>query len=349
MALVVLAALPAALCGAGSAQAADITVGSSLASSPTSVEILTPRTITNLAVGGPDPVSSPVDGLIVGWNVRGAHGGPFHLRLLSPAGGTSFTGAGTSAAATPASTGLEHFSADLPIEAGQAIGIDTGSHDDEIGLSAGGELAESASPLGEGETFSFFSFSGAEVDFNAEVQPAPTITAVGTSAGPLTGGTKVLITGADLEGASAVDFGGLGAGFEQVSETAVLATTPPGTEAGPVRLTLTNPAGTATAPEPFTYEASTTPGGDERSASASSPSGSGSSTTTPPAPALCKVPKLRGKKLKAAKKAIRAADCRVGKVTKKKGIAIRSGKVVEQRPGPDTVRGAGSPVTLKVG
>ena len=82
--------------------------------------------------------------------------------------------------------------------------------------------------LAEGETRSFYlAESGLEVEFNAEVQPAPTIAVVGTSAGPATGGTKVLITGADLEGATAVDFGGLGAGFEQVSETAVLATTPP--------------------------------------------------------------------------------------------------------------------------
>jgi hypothetical protein len=333
----------ALLCGAGDAQAADITLGSSLASSPTSVEILTPQGFTNLAVGGSNPVVSPVDGLIAGWNERGASGGPFYLRLLIPAGGTSFTGAGTSGPATPTSTGLEHFSAELPIEAGQAIGIDTSRNRDQIGLVAAGELAEAVSPLGEGETRSFFAHSGAEIEFNAEVQPAPTIAAVGTGAGPLTGGTKVLITGADLEGASAVDFGGLGAGFEQVSETAVLATTPPGTSAGPVPLTLTTRAGTATAPEPFTYQAAATAGGNE-------PSGSGSSTTSsPPPPPRCMVPKLNGKKLKAAKKAIRAADCKPGKVTKKNGVTPETGRVVRQTPKPGKALAAGTKVAVKLG
>ena len=40
---------------------------------------------------------------------------------------------------------------------------------------------------------------------------------------------------------------------------------------------------------------------------------------SPPPPPACVVPKLAGKKLKAAKRKIRAADCKVGKVRKPKG------------------------------
>ena len=61
----------------------------------------------------------------------------------------------------------------------------------------------------------------------------------------------------------------------------------------------------------------------------------------------CQVPKLKGKKLKAAKKAITAANCKLGKVTKKKGVT--TGKVVKQSPKVGTTAPAGSKVTLTLG
>jgi hypothetical protein len=75
--------------------------------------------------------------------------------------------------------------------------------------------------------------------------------------------------------------------------------------------------------------------------------------TPAPAPVApvptCKVPKLMGKKLKAAKKAIRAADCKVGTVTKKKGVTAKTGKVVRQSPKVGTSKAAGSKVSFKLG
>jgi PASTA domain len=69
-----------------------------------------------------------------------------------------------------------------------------------------------------------------------------------------------------------------------------------------------------------------------------------------PAPTpTCTVPKLKGKKLKAAKKAIRSADCKVGTVTKKKGVTGKSGKVVTQSPKVGTSKAAGSKVSFKLG
>jgi PASTA domain-containing protein len=58
----------------------------------------------------------------------------------------------------------------------------------------------------------------------------------------------------------------------------------------------------------------------------------------------CDVPSLRGRSLKAAKKALRAADCALGKV---KGR--RNGRVKHQKPMPGTVLAAGSRVNLKLG
>jgi beta-lactam-binding protein with PASTA domain len=57
--------------------------------------------------------------------------------------------------------------------------------------------------------------------------------------------------------------------------------------------------------------------------------------------AACTVPKLTGKKLKAAKKGLTRADCKLGKVTKKKGATAKGGKVVKQSPkaGEDWRRG----------
>jgi hypothetical protein len=81
------------------------------------------------------------------------------------------------------------------------------------------------------------------------------------------------------------------------------------------------------------------------------PSAPATTSTPPPAPLAptCTVPKLVGKRLKAAKKRIRAADCKVGHVGRKKGVTARSGKVVRQRPKPGAVLPAGSKVSLKLG
>ena len=58
----------------------------------------------------------------------------------------------------------------------------------------------------------------------------------------------------------------------------------------------------------------------------------------------CIVPKLKGKKLKAAKKSIKKADCRLGKVMKKKGATAKTGKIKTQNPKPGKVLAPGSKV-----
>jgi hypothetical protein len=66
-------------------------------------------------------------------------------------------------------------------------------------------------------------------------------------------------------------------------------------------------------------------------------------------PPHCVVPNVTGKKLKAAKKKIRAAHCKVGHVGKKKGVTVKSGKVVKQSPKRGKVLRAGSKVNVKLG
>jgi 6-phosphogluconolactonase (cycloisomerase 2 family) len=67
----------------------------------------------------------------------------------------------------------------------------------------------------------------------------------------------------------------------------------------------------------------------------------------PPVPAKqCKVPNLAGKKLGAAKRKIRAAGCRVGKVTRRAGSTAKRGRVVAQGPKAGREVAAGTAVRL---
>lgn len=72
-------------------------------------------------------------------------------------------------------------------------------------------------------------------------------------------------------------------------------------------------------------------------------------TTTPPPGTKCVVPRLRGKKLGAAKIAIRKAHCRVGKVTHVKSTRRHRNRVLSQHPQPGTHLRKGARVSLTVG
>jgi hypothetical protein len=73
----------------------------------------------------------------------------------------------------------------------------------------------------------------------------------------------------------------------------------------------------------------------------------GSLATDTSATVQCVVPRLKGKKLKVAKRAIRQAHCRVGRVVKRHSKAKRR-RVIGQRPRPRTEREAGAPVKILV-
>jgi uncharacterized delta-60 repeat protein len=85
-------------------------------------------------------------------------------------------------------------------------------------------------------------------------------------------------------------------------------------------------------------------------------SGSGSCTLTMSAArsvtatfkVLCVVPKVKGKKLRAAKRAIRHAHCSVGKVTRVFSARVKKGRVISSKPKPGAKRPPGSKVKLKV-
>ena len=80
----------------------------------------------------------------------------------------------------------------------------------------------------------------------------PTVTAVNPSSGPAEGGATVTITGTNLTGATAVDFGSTPApSFTVASSTEIVAVSPPGT--GTVKVSVTAPHGTSCQRAFYTY------------------------------------------------------------------------------------------------
>ena len=70
----------------------------------------------------------PFDGTVTSFSVNaGSTGGKVQLRVLRPAGGGQFTGAGTSPAETLTATGVNTFAVSLPVRAGDVLGLDNSS------------------------------------------------------------------------------------------------------------------------------------------------------------------------------------------------------------------------------
>jgi streptogramin lyase len=62
----------------------------------------------------------------------------------------------------------------------------------------------------------------------------------------------------------------------------------------------------------------------------------------------CRVPRLRGKTLKAAKRVIRRHHCAVGKVKRRRSSKVKRGRIISQRPKAGKRRPGGSRVNLTV-
>lgn len=323
--LAVTAASALALFVAPATQAATITVGSVLPPGSTATEFGQVQTLFNTALPEKGAnLTSPVSGAIVRWRLQDAEGGPFYLRVLRPNGSGGYTAVGTSNPATPSGLGLQTFTANLQIQAGDLIGVDPSNGSDKVGVAeaAGASYSFIFPPPFDNSTVApSGTVSGKEVLVSAEVQPAPTVTALEPDFGPVAGGTSVKITGADLTAASAVKFGDIPAtAFTVESDTQITATAPRSKIVGAVDVTVTTLAGTSatTRVDHFFYEG-------------------------------CVVPKLAGKKLHAARKAIGRAHCRLGKVTRRTTKVSKRGKVIAQAPKPRKVLKTGAKVNITLG
>jgi hypothetical protein len=305
------------------APAAPITLGSNLTGSFTTSSCGVPCTIFNIKVAGSNPIASPIDGAIVRWRIIGGTPGlaGYAIRVLRPTGAT-YTAVGTSSPATPIGTGIETFNSMVPIKAGDKVGIDTPATAAlPLASNAGAEYGGWLPPLAEGASSPFVGpIVGKELGYNADVQPAPAVSLISPSAGSFKGGQVVTVAGSDFAGVKQVLFGSVPSQVFQVGSEGQLTAVAPAA-AGPsvVDVSVVTVAGTspAVAGDHFTYEA-------------------------------CVVPKLKGKKLKAARKALGKADCKLGKVTRRKH-ARKSPRVLTQSAKAGAVLRPGARVSVKLG
>jgi IPT/TIG domain-containing protein/PASTA domain-containing protein len=324
--MVIAAVAVVCLAFVGSAQAAIISIGSVLPGKFESVEFGRPQTFFNTALPEPGAtLTSPVSGAIVKWRVQGAVGGPFYLRVLHPNGKGAYEAAGTSSGATPAGPGLEEFSTNLKIQAGDSIGIDPTNGTDKIGVAeASGAKYETIFPrptdgsvVPPAETI-----SGKEIELSALIQPQPEVTLVSPPFGPVTGGTVVTITGKNFSQASEVKFGSTAAAsFTVDSDTEITATTPKALLPGQVDVAVNTFAGTNsnTHFDDFVYTA-------------------------------CVVPRVKNHTLKVAKAMLRRSGCKLGHVKKVNAPKPKKvGKVLKQTPNPGKVLAPGSRVRIQLG
>jgi hypothetical protein len=283
-----------------------------------------PVLVANASLSPISNLSSPVSGTVIRWRLNQTVGGPFRLRVLRPNGGLVYTTVGTSDPVSSPSPELQTFPAAVRIQAGDTIALEAlEPADDQGGFvfnlpSFSFIVWKPPPPDGiptEGQTID----EEEAVALNADVHPTPTVTSVTPGSGNIRGGTKVKLAGTDFIGVSELSFGGKTVtSFTVDSENQISLTTPGVSKPGPAAITITTPGGTSPPASPFTYKA-------------------------------CKVPKLKDKTLGQARKRLRKANCRLGKVKHAETAGQGSGRVVKQRPPSGLFKPPGTRVRVTLG
>lgn len=280
-----------------------------------------PCGVVQTGLPAPRLAASPVTGTVIRWRMRGGSPGlPYRLRVFAPAGLFTFTATASSAYAVPASSALQSFPTSIPIQAGQGIGLDLPAEGAvDYREAPGAAYAYFPSPPldgipTEGEDIGE---SPWELGFNADVLAPPTVASISPNRGILASGStvKVKITGNNFAEVTGVAFGGVPTTYTVDSDSQITAIPAAQKKPGPQAVTVTTLAGTASAPKSYRYTA-------------------------------CVVPKLAGKKLKAAKRLIRKGECRVGFVKKRGEATAKTGRVVVQKPPAGRIVRTGSKVRV---
>lgn len=309
----------------GSTASAQVTLGQlATGSTPTfNCEYGQPYDELQTSVAAGNSYVAPTGGVITSWSTQvGANPGQvLGLKVYRSVGGGAFSVVGQDGPRALAA-GLNTFPVSIPVQAGDILGIflSPGVHADcliETGL-AGDQISwqEGNTPVGS----SFLiqeTYSENRLNISASLLPPPTISKIAPAQGSIKG-AKVVITGANFASVTGVSFGSAPASFKVDSEGQITATAPPSKKLSKVPVTVTTAAGSAISAQAFAYKG-------------------------------CKVPQLKGKKLKAAKKKIRKANCKLGKVKKLDGATAATGKVSKQSPKPGKILAPGAKVkvTLK--
>lgn len=312
--------------GAPPAAAGPVTIGQMPPGTPSPICSNGPNDQLQSAVASGTTYTAPVSGVITSWSTNAAAGSGQMLKfkVFRNLSGSTYEAVGHDARSLTGGM-VNTFAVSIPAQAGDIIGtndenaIAVNNACDFAGTTSDDNAPYLPQDLNDGESGAFTDLLGIRVNVSAVLVPTPGITSVSPSSGPATGGTTVTISGHDFDGTTAVDFGSVPAQSFTINSDSLLTAVSPADSPGTVDITVSNPGQSPTgAADKFTFNAVTN--------------------------AVCVVPKLKHKKLKRARKALRRADCRLGRV---KGP--RSGRVKKQRPKPGTVRPAGSKVKVRLG
>lgn len=258
-------ALATAALAAPAGASASTTIGSPLTAAA-SGGTCGDGTFTNTALAA-GTLLAPFDGVIVRWRMKlPAAGGSFtyKLRVLRPAGGSTYTGAGTGPAQTASSVGVNVLTlpTPLPVHAGDLVGVNCPAGAPTPYAFVGGATSKYAfftgPALADGSTRSPNNqITGSEDLINADVVGVPVITSIGPASGSTAGGTTVTISGSRLADVTGVTFGGIPATAMTPVGDSQMTATAPSHAAGAVDVLATDAAGTSTAVagDAFTYVA----------------------------------------------------------------------------------------------
>jgi hypothetical protein len=336
------------LIGAGSCNAQVVSIGTTLPMPPhegfglilsCNSCVLTSPSVPN---GASDV--SPVDGAIIRWHLNKAiveGGSGFRLRVLTRRD-DEYVAAGRSASEIPTGiSAVETFPAELPIRAGQLIGLELENSQSEIrvGSSPGAEpvLLEPAIADGEAGTpptwwGEAWWAMGSIFPFNAEILLPPTISNVSPAKVPHSGGNEVSIAGENFALLKSVTFGSTEASYKVNSEAELTAIVPAGVAGTSVPVSVVTAAGRAEATVDYAYEAPPV-----------------SESVSEPALSGCVVPRLKQRRLKAVKRMLGRSNCSLGRVKMRHHATTRSGRVKKQSPHPGTALPSGSLVEVTLG
>jgi hypothetical protein len=283
---------------------------------------------TSLASGTSYTVPAP-GGVITSWstNASAGVGQLLSFKVYRPAGVGKFLVVGHGGPAPLVPSSLNTFNVSIPVQAGDIIGDNdlTASTVSNACLFETGNTGDINSQVegdvGDGGTVTLEAITEAEArpNVSATLLPPPVIISLSPAKGSIKGGTSVVVSGANFAEVKGISFGTVAAtSFTVGSESQITAVVPATKKLAKVSVALTTVAGTVTSAQTFAYLG-------------------------------CKVPNLKGKKLKASKKKLKKADCKVGKVKKIEGATGKTGRVVKQNPKPGKVLVPGTKIKVTLG
>jgi hypothetical protein len=320
--LATLGCLALGVSGAG----AQVTVGQTV-QAPYTLVPCADEDVVPISVAEGTGYAMPTTGVLTSWstNAGPASGQVMGLRVYRPLGELTFQIVGEDGPRPLLAGQRNTFPVAIPVQAGDVLGVFVPSDGNaeclfgQTGFEADFYRYDQSNPP-NGAVFSFSpGLFGTEERANIEASllPPPAIALLSPAAGPIKNAI-VTISGANFAAVQGVSFGGVPAkSFTVDSEGQISALAPDSASLSQVPIAVTTVAGTATSAQTFAYEG-------------------------------CKVPKLKGKRLKASKKRARKSDCRISKVKKRGEATAKTGKVVKQNPKPGKILlpGAKIKVTL---